>query len=97
MLSDRASESYRQGCGCHIASCVGAMYRGREERGPFSKSTHPCKNDQSHEFANRESLADQQRQRQIMREMGGGWGVGRGCEGKGGEERRSRGWGVEKG
>lgn len=37
--------------------------KGRGERGPFSKSTHPCKNDQSHEFANRESLADQQRQR----------------------------------
>lgn len=67
MLSDRASESYRRGCGCHIASGAGALCR--EERGPFSKSTHPCKNDQSHEFANRESLADQWRQRQIMREI----------------------------
>lgn len=45
------------------------MEKGRGERGPFSKSTHPCKNDQSHEFANRELLADQQRQRQIMREI----------------------------
>lgn len=55
----------------HTALCRRRI-GGREERGPFSKSTHPCKNDQSHEFANRESLADQQRQRQIMREMGGG-------------------------
>ena len=74
MLSDRASESYRQGCGCHIAHRVGAAVlvgRGGRggERGPFSKSTHPCKNDQSHEFGDRESLADQQRQRQIMRGM----------------------------
>ena len=71
MLSDRASESYRQGCGCHVARRIGAaVLVGRGgERGPFSKSTHPCKNDQSHEFADRESLADQQRQRQIMRGM----------------------------
>lgn len=47
-----------------------AVYRGERRVGPFSKSTHPCKNDQSHEFADRESLADQRRQRQIMREWG---------------------------
>lgn len=82
MLSDRASESYRRGCGCHIAS--GARARCREERGPFSKSTHPCKNDQSHEFANRESLADQWRQRQIMREIRCMcvWGGGEGKRGR---------------
>lgn len=58
-----------------------------EERDPFSKSTHPCKNDQSHEFANRELLVDQQRQRQIMREMLGGRVWERGQQKKGG-------WGI---
>lgn len=59
---------------------MGATYSARIgdggalSRAPFSKSTHTCKNDQSHEFANRESLGDQQRQRQIMRdERDGGW------------------------
>lgn len=77
MLSDRASDSYRQGCGCHIARRVeaavlvgwGGGWREEGRGALFSKSTHPCKNDQSHEFADRESLADQQRQRQIMRGM----------------------------
>ena len=54
------------------AQCVGAVYRAGGW-GAFSKSTHPWKkNDQSHEFANREYLADQWRRRQIMREMRGG-------------------------
>lgn len=56
----------------HAAPCRSRVLGEREERDPFSKSTHPCKNDQSHEFANRELLADQQRQKQIMREMVGG-------------------------
>lgn len=47
------------------------MYQ--EEKGPFSKSTHPCKNDQSHEFPNGESLADQRRRTHIMRETRGGY------------------------
>lgn len=65
----------------HRAPCWSRVSGNRESTGaPFSKSTHPCKNDQSHEFANGESLADQQRQRQIMREMGdvrGGVKLGR--------------------
>lgn len=49
----------------------GGKWRG--ETGRFRKPSSPCRNDQSHEFANRESLADQQRQRQIMREIRWWW------------------------
>lgn len=49
----------------------------RIQRRSFIESTHPCKKkrrkDQSGELADRESLADQQRQRRIMSGMSGGY------------------------
>lgn len=85
MLSDMASEPHRLGLwvphNSHVSRNPGSREKrvGEDWRGegfPFSKSTHPWKNDQSHEFANWESLADERRQRQIMREMRVGCGGG---------------------
>lgn len=85
MLSDMASEPHRLGLwvphNSHVSRNPGSGEKrvGEDWRGegfPFSKSTHPWKNDQSHEFANWESLADERRQRQIMREMRVGCGGG---------------------
>lgn len=53
MLSDRASEPYRQGCGCHIGSCAGERRVGGEGALLVNPPTR-VKNDQCHEFANRE-------------------------------------------